>query len=52
LTAHHTQFYSPGWLYLRHGRGLGMLQGNGSYVSLTSVDRQQLTIVIQTLVII
>lgn len=49
MSAHHTQFYSPGWLYLRHGRGLGALLGNGSYVSLTTTDRQHLTIVIQTL---
>jgi len=52
LTAHHTQFYSPDWLYLRHGRGLGTLLGNGSYISLTSADRRHLTIVIQTLVVI
>ena len=48
--AHHTQFYSPGWSYLQHGRGLGQLAGNGSFVSLTDPRRSQLTIVIETMV--
>jgi len=50
-SAHHTQFYLPDWVYLRHGRGVGSLLGNGSFISLTTADRQQLTIVIQTLVV-
>ena len=32
-TAHHTQFTEPGWTYLKHGHGVGTLQGGGTYVT-------------------
>ncbi|KAH3788620.1 hypothetical protein DPMN_166768 [Dreissena polymorpha] len=50
VTAHTTQFTEIGWSYLRHRYGSGHLAGGGSYVSLTSPDRNQLTIVLETMV--
>ncbi|XP_052227631.1 galactocerebrosidase-like [Dreissena polymorpha] len=49
MTAHTTQFTEIGWSYLRHRYGSGHLAGGGSYVSLTSPDRNQLTIVLETM---
>jgi galactosylceramidase len=49
ISAHHTQFYEPGWTYLRHGRGVEQLRGNGTFITVTCPERQQLTIVIETL---
>ncbi|XP_046334225.2 galactocerebrosidase-like isoform X1 [Haliotis rufescens] len=49
MSAHTTQFTEIGWLYLRHGNGVGHLQSGGSYVSLVSPDKKDLTIVIETL---
>ena len=47
-TAHHTQFTAPGWRYLGHGRGVGVLEGGGTYVSLTD-GRGNLTIVVESI---
>ena len=32
-TAHHTQFSEPGWTFLKHGSGTGVLTGGGTYVT-------------------
>jgi hypothetical protein len=45
-----TQFTSPGWRYLKHGKGVGKLNKGGSYVSLVSPDEKDLTVVIETMV--
>lgn len=50
LPAHTTQFTEIGWHYLRHGTGVGKLDLGGSYVSILSPDKQDLTIVIETMV--
>ncbi len=50
LSAHHTQFTTPGWRYLTHGAGVGTLAYNGTYVAYSSPDTKQLTIVITTMV--
>lgn len=49
VTAHTTQFSEIGWSYLRHGFGVQKLDSGGSYVTLVSPDRQQITIVIETM---
>ncbi|KAF5403006.1 galactocerebrosidase precursor [Paragonimus heterotremus] len=49
VTAHTTHFTQPGWTYLKHGTGVGHLPNGGSYVSLVSPDKSQLTIVIETM---
>ena len=50
VTAHTCQFSAPGWHYLRHGYGVGLLDKGGSIVSLVSPDASQLTVVIETMV--
>ena len=45
VTSHTTHFTQPGWHYLHHGQGVGLLSGGGSYVSLT--DGTQLTLIIE-----
>jgi len=52
ISAHTTQFTDIGWHYLKHGQGVGILGGGGSYVSLVSPKGDQLTIIIETMVII
>ncbi|KAK0049437.1 galactocerebrosidase [Biomphalaria pfeifferi] len=49
ISAHTTQFTEIGWHYLRHGTGVGKLDLGGSYVSILSPDKQDLTIVIETM---
>ncbi|XP_076461147.1 galactocerebrosidase-like isoform X1 [Babylonia areolata] len=49
LSAHTTQFTDIGWSYLRHGAGVGILEGGGSYVALVSPDGKDLTIIIETM---
>lgn len=34
VSAHTTQFTQPGWIYLAHNSGSGMLPQGGSYVTL------------------
>ncbi|KAK6166981.1 hypothetical protein SNE40_022168 [Patella caerulea] len=36
VTAHTTQFVYLGWVYLRHGSGVGFLENGGSYVTMTT----------------
>ncbi|ESO82898.1 hypothetical protein LOTGIDRAFT_92651, partial [Lottia gigantea] len=47
-SAHTTQFTKPGWLYLKHGSGVGNFSQGGSYVTFISPDRNDFTIVIET----
>ncbi|UJR34751.1 hypothetical protein I4U23_027529 [Adineta vaga] len=48
--AHWTQFTKPGWFFLQHGAGVGLLDNGGSYVALTDSTGQQLTIIIETMI--
>lgn len=50
LAAHTTQFTEPGWRYLPHGHGVGMLNKGGSYVTIVSPNLQNLTIVLEAMV--
>lgn len=45
--AHFTQFVSPGWIFLEGGAN-GYLENGGSYVSLTSPDKQDVSIILET----
>lgn len=45
--AHQTQFTNPGWIYLE-GNANGYLKNGGSYVSLTSPDKKDISIIIET----
>ena len=47
-TAHTTHFAQPGWHYLRHGSGVGVLDGGGTYVSFTD-GLGNLTIVVEAM---
>lgn len=47
--AHWTQFTQPGWFFLQHGSGVGLLDNGGSYVALTDSTGQQLTIIVETM---
>jgi len=49
VTAHTTQFTSIGWSYLLHGFGVQKLDYGGSFVTLTDNCRQQITVVIETM---
>jgi len=46
-TAHFNQFVQPGWIYLE-GQGNGYLDKKGSYVTLISPDRQNMSMIIET----
>lgn len=50
ITAHTTQFATPGWFYLQHDYGVGLLDHGGSIVTLVSPGSRDLTIVIETMV--
>ena len=47
--AHWGQFTTPGWFFLEHGKGVGLLDNGGSYVALTDPTGQQLTMVVETM---
>ena len=47
--AHWGQFTKPGWFFLQHGAGVGLLDGGGSYVALTDSQGEDLTIIIETM---
>ncbi|XP_055955297.1 galactocerebrosidase [Patella vulgata] len=47
-SAHTTQFTKPGWMYLKHGSGVGNFSRGGSYVTFMSPDQQDFTVVIET----
>jgi galactosylceramidase len=47
--AHWGQFTKPGWFFLQHGKGVGLLDNGGSYVALTDQNSQQLTIIVETM---
>ncbi|GFR70735.1 galactocerebrosidase [Elysia marginata] len=48
-SAHTSQFTEIGWSYLQHGRGVGTLPKGGTYVGLVNPDRNQLTVVMETM---
>jgi len=41
VSAHTTQFAQPGWVYLAHGSGSGLLPKGGSYVTLVPPNNQK-----------
>ena len=47
--AHWGQFTAAGWYFLQHGKGVGLLDNGGSYVTLTDPTGQELTIIIETM---
>ncbi len=47
--AHWGQFTTPGWFFLQHGAGVGLLNNGGSYVALTDSTGEQLTIIVETM---
>ena len=49
MAAHWGQFTKPGWTFLQHGKGVGLLDNGGSYVALTDPTGQQLTIIVETM---
>ena len=51
ISAHTTQFSQPGWMYTKHGMGVSLLEGGGSFVTLQSPDKKDFTIIIETMVI-
>ena len=51
FSAHTTHFTEAGWTYFSHeSKAVGFLKHNGSYVTLTNKERNQLTIVIENIV--
>lgn len=46
--AHFTQFAEPGWIYLEGGAN-GYLKNGGSYTSFISPDKQDVSIIIETI---
>jgi galactosylceramidase len=49
VAAHWGQFTKAGWFFLQNGTGVGLLDNNGSYVSLTDPSGEQLTIIVETM---
>jgi galactosylceramidase len=49
IAAHWGQFTNPGWSFLQHGNGVGLLDNGGSYVALTDPTGKQLTIIVETM---
>jgi len=51
ITAHTTQFTKPGWIYLQHGNGTGLLPSGGSYVTLVPPNNSEgdFSIIVETM---
>ena len=47
VSAHWRQFTKSGWSFLQRGKGVGLLDNGGSYVSLTDPSGEQLTIIVE-----
>lgn len=48
-SAHTTQFTEIGWLYMKHGQGVGTLPKGGTYVGVVNPGRDHLTIIMETM---
>jgi galactosylceramidase len=49
MAAHWEEFTNPGWSFLQHGKGVGLLDNGGSYVALTDPTGKQLMIIVETM---
>ncbi|KAK3590273.1 hypothetical protein CHS0354_041351 [Potamilus streckersoni] len=51
FTAHTMQFASPKWMHLQKNQGVQLLSAGSSIVSLVNPDSEDLTIILETMVI-